>query len=56
LVSFIEESGISLQQRFLGYQRRDIKGLLAFFNALQASLSMNVKRVYVEVRLEDVAP
>lgn len=48
LVHFIETRGILLQQRFLGYQRKDISGFLSFLNTLQSTLLTNVKRVFVE--------
>ncbi|RUS74313.1 hypothetical protein EGW08_017922 [Elysia chlorotica] len=50
LLRFMEETGISMQNRFLGYQRRSIKNLPSFLDTLQATLLTNVKRVYVEER------
>ncbi|GFR92297.1 hypothetical protein ElyMa_004349400, partial [Elysia marginata] len=50
LLRFMEETGISMQNRFLGYQRRNIKNLPSFLDTLQATLLTNVKRVYVEER------
>ncbi|GFO21426.1 hypothetical protein PoB_004793100 [Plakobranchus ocellatus] len=50
LLRFMEETGISMQNRFLGYQRRHIKNLPSFLDTLQATLLTNVKRVYVEER------
>jgi hypothetical protein len=50
LMNFIQSTGICLQQRFLGYQRKDITGLFSFFDTLQNALLTNVKRVFVEVR------
>lgn len=50
LVNFIQSTGICLQQRFLGYQRKDITGLFSFFDTLQNALLTNVKRVFVEER------
>ncbi|CAG5125631.1 unnamed protein product, partial [Candidula unifasciata] len=50
LLSFMEETGISMQNRFLGYQRRQIKSFPSFLDTLQATLLTNVKRVYVEER------
>ncbi|KAK3109157.1 hypothetical protein FSP39_024196 [Pinctada imbricata] len=47
LMNFIQGTGISLQQRFLGYQRRDINGLFSFFDTLQNALLTNVKRAFV---------
>ncbi|XP_055866055.1 uncharacterized protein LOC106061303 [Biomphalaria glabrata] len=48
LLSFMEETGINMQYRFLGYQRRNIRSLPSFLETLQATLLTNVKRVYVE--------
>lgn len=50
LMNFIQSTGICLQQRFLGYQRKDITGLFSFFDTLQNALLTNVKRVFVEER------
>ncbi|XP_059159411.1 uncharacterized protein LOC131943353 [Physella acuta] len=50
LLNFMEDTGISMQNRFLGYQRRQIKNLPSFLDTLQATLLTNVKRVYVEER------
>ncbi|XP_061186008.1 uncharacterized protein LOC133194074 isoform X5 [Saccostrea echinata] len=47
LINFIQGTGISLQQRFLGYQRRDINGIFEFFDTLQNALLTNVKRAFV---------
>eukprot|EP00105_Crassostrea_gigas_P043526 XP_019927674.1 PREDICTED: uncharacterized protein LOC105340042 isoform X1 [Crassostrea gigas] len=47
LMNFIQGTGISLQQRFLGYQRRDINGIFEFFDTLQNALLTNVKRAFV---------
>ena len=52
----MEETGISMQNRFLGYQRRNIKNLPSFLDTLQATLLTNVKRVYVEVCLKCCLP
>ncbi|KAK0060197.1 hypothetical protein Bpfe_010384, partial [Biomphalaria pfeifferi] len=49
LLSFMEETGINMQYRFLGYQRRIIRSLPSFLETLQATLLTNVKRVYVDV-------
>ncbi|CAG2238060.1 unnamed protein product [Mytilus edulis] len=49
LKEFIENSGICLQQRFLGYQRQEITGLFSFFNVLQDALLLNVKKAFVAV-------
>ena len=48
-MNFIQGTGISLQQRFLGYQRRDINGIFEFFDTLQNALLTNVKRAFVNV-------
>ncbi|XP_052797030.1 uncharacterized protein LOC128229234 isoform X2 [Mya arenaria] len=50
IVHFIERTGVSLQARFLGYQRKEIKGLFSFFDTLQSALLTNVKRIVVEER------
>lgn len=50
IVHFIERTGVSLQARFLGYQRKEIKGVFSFFDTLQSALLTNVKRVFVEER------
>ncbi|XP_052248897.1 uncharacterized protein LOC127856622 isoform X3 [Dreissena polymorpha] len=50
IVRFIERNGVSLQSRFLGYQRKEIKGLFSFFDTLQSALLTNVKRIFVEER------
>ncbi|KAL5006725.1 hypothetical protein ScPMuIL_015531 [Solemya velum] len=48
LVHFIEECGISLQTRFLGYDRRHVTGLVSFISTLQSALLTNVKRIHVD--------
>ncbi|XP_070184563.1 uncharacterized protein [Littorina saxatilis] len=50
LVRFIEENGVSLQRRFLGYERKEIKNFMTFLGTLQSCLLVNVKRLYVEER------
>lgn len=50
LVHFIERTGVSLQARFLGYQRKEISGLFSFFDTLQSALLTNIKRIFVEER------
>ncbi|XP_070210981.1 uncharacterized protein [Littorina saxatilis] len=50
LVRFIEENGVSLQSRFLGYERKEIKNFMTFLGTLQSCLIFNVKRLYVEER------
>jgi hypothetical protein len=49
LIQFIEANGISIQSRFLGYQRQEISGLMSFFGTLQNALLTNVKKIYVQV-------
>ena len=49
LIHFIERTGISLHARFLGYQRKEVTGLVSFFETLQSSLLINVMRNNVEV-------
>ena len=49
LVHFMEETGINMQLRFLGYQRREVKNFFTFLNTLQCTLLTNVKKVFVEV-------
>ncbi|XP_041365150.1 uncharacterized protein LOC121380414 [Gigantopelta aegis] len=48
LVRFVEETGICLQSRFLGYQRKEVNSLFTFLNSLQNSLLTNVKKIFVE--------
>lgn len=55
LMNFIQGTGISLQQRFLGYQRRDINGIFEFFDTLQNALLTNVKRAFVNVRFFSIS-
>lgn len=50
LVRFIEDNGVNLQSRFLGYQRREIKDFRSFLGSLQSTLIYNVKKLYVENR------
>ncbi|EDO48969.1 predicted protein, partial [Nematostella vectensis] len=48
LMAFIEKKGVNIQNRFLGYSRKEIRHLGDFIQTLQTALSVNVKRVYVE--------
>ncbi|KAL3832132.1 hypothetical protein ACJMK2_023803 [Sinanodonta woodiana] len=48
LVQFVERIGISLQRRFLGYQRKEIDGVFSFFDTIQLTLVLNVKKGVVE--------
>ncbi|XP_071112062.1 uncharacterized protein [Haliotis cracherodii] len=50
LMRFMEETGITLQTRFLGYDRQEVNSLFSFFSTLQTTLLTNVKRIYVEER------
>ncbi|XP_067650146.1 uncharacterized protein [Haliotis asinina] len=50
LMRFMEETGITLQTRFLGYDRKEVNNLFNFFSTLQSTLLTNVKRIYVEER------
>ncbi|XP_076461608.1 uncharacterized protein LOC143294076 [Babylonia areolata] len=50
LLRFIEENGVSLQSRFLGYQRREIRNFVSFLNTLTSTLTFNVQKLYVEER------
>ncbi|KAK7108929.1 uncharacterized protein [Littorina saxatilis] len=50
LVHFMEETGINIQLRFLGYQRREVKNFFTFLNTLQSTLLTNVKKIFVEER------
>lgn len=50
LVRFMEETGINVQARFQGYQRREVKSLVTFLDTLQATLLTNVKKIFVEER------
>ncbi|KAL8563991.1 hypothetical protein ACOMHN_025322 [Nucella lapillus] len=50
LLRFIEENGVCLQSRFLGYQRREIKNFVSFLNTLTSTLTFNVQKLYVEER------
>ena len=49
LINFVESTGVFLTQRYLGYQRKEIEGLVSFFDTLQNALLTNVKRIYVDV-------
>ncbi|KAK3590686.1 hypothetical protein CHS0354_006373 [Potamilus streckersoni] len=48
LIQFVERTGISLQRRFVGYQRKEIEGVFSFFDTIQSTLVLNVKRSIVE--------
>ncbi|KAL3832371.1 hypothetical protein ACJMK2_024021 [Sinanodonta woodiana] len=48
LVQFVERTGISLQRRFVGYQRKEIDGVFSFFDTIQSTLVLNVKKSVVE--------
>ncbi|KAL8564383.1 hypothetical protein ACOMHN_057405 [Nucella lapillus] len=50
LVFFMEETGINIQLRFLGYQRREVNNFFTFLNTLQSTLLTNVKKLFVEER------
>ncbi|KAJ8313899.1 hypothetical protein KUTeg_008460 [Tegillarca granosa] len=45
LMNFVENSGVKIRQRFLGYHRKDINGLFSFLDTLQTTVLTNVKRV-----------
>ena len=49
LLHFIERNGVSLQECFLSYQRKEIKGLYSFFDTLQSALLTNLRRLIIEV-------
>lgn len=44
LINFIEGAGVNLQQRFLGYQRKDIDGLFNYALTLENAIMTNVQR------------
>ncbi|XP_033762792.1 uncharacterized protein LOC117344229 isoform X2 [Pecten maximus] len=48
LIHFVENTGVFLQQRYIGYQRKNIDGLMSFFDTLQSALLTNVKRIFVQ--------
>ncbi|XP_069111424.1 uncharacterized protein [Argopecten irradians] len=48
LINFVENTGVFLQQRYIGYQRKTIDGLMSFFDTLQSALLTNVKRIFVQ--------
>lgn len=50
LLHFIERNGVSLQECFLSYQRKEIKGLYSFFDTLQSALLTNLRRLVIEER------
>ncbi|XP_076470074.1 uncharacterized protein LOC143300350 [Babylonia areolata] len=50
LLFFMEETGINIQLRFLGYQRREVNNFFTFLNTLQSTLLTNVKKLFVEER------
>ncbi|XP_052682470.1 uncharacterized protein LOC128163053 [Crassostrea angulata] len=47
LINFIQGTGINLQQRFLGYQRKDISGVFDYFGTIQNAVLTNVQRAFV---------
>lgn len=47
LISFIQSTGVSLQQRFLGYQRTDINDIVEYFDTLQNTLLTNIKWAFI---------
>lgn len=48
LVRFMEETGINIQMRFLGYQRLEVNTFFSFLYTLQNTLLHNVKKIFVE--------
>lgn len=48
LINFIEGAGVNLQQRFLGYQRKDIDGLFNYALTLENAIMTNVQRAFVD--------
>ncbi|KAK7494691.1 hypothetical protein BaRGS_00014089 [Batillaria attramentaria] len=50
LLHFMEETGINVQARFQGYQRREVKNFSTFLDTLQSTLLTNVKKIFVEER------
>ncbi|XP_034310167.2 uncharacterized protein [Magallana gigas] len=47
LINFIQGTGVSLQQRFLGYQRKEIDGLFNYALTLENAIMTNVQRAFV---------
>ena len=46
---FVESSGINLQEQFLGYVRRELKGFRDFMVGIQECLLLNTKRMFTQV-------
>ncbi|KAJ8313900.1 hypothetical protein KUTeg_008461 [Tegillarca granosa] len=55
LMNFVENSGVKIRQRFLGYHRKVINGLFSFLDTLQTSVLTNVKRVFVGLFNVDIS-
>ncbi|XP_052682469.1 uncharacterized protein LOC128163052 [Crassostrea angulata] len=46
LIHFIQGTGINLQQRFLGYQRKDISGVFDYFGTIENAILTNIQRAF----------
>jgi len=52
MIAFIEKSGINIQEKFQGYNRRDLPELKDFIIGIQDCLLTNTKKIFLEV-IED---
>ena len=51
---FIESNGISIREKFLGYDRRELRTFGKFMLALQDCLLTNAKRLFMQVGLFEI--
>lgn len=49
LIKFIDRAGIDVASKLRGYQRKEIKSIGDFLNAVQDSLLTNTKYLYIDV-------
>lgn len=50
LIAFAEQKGVRIQNLFQGYDRREINSVADFLVAVQDTMLINVKRVFMTVR------
>lgn len=48
IICFVQNKGVDLAKRFLGYRRKDIKTFAQFLMSLKTSVEINMKRNYVQ--------
>ena len=46
----MEKSGIDMQSKFQGYDRRELDSIVKFVSGLQDCLLTNVKKLFLDVR------